>query len=589
MSALRALIDRVVPAQPAARSVHPTRPDLPYWRRTDGAAGLAWAALIALGYACWLLSATFLRGHGAFWLQESADLTQYIAGYNAFVREPWHWPILRITSLNAPEGTLATFLDTVPLYAALLKLVQHGPDTPMRNPYGIWLALCFTLQGVGAWWICREARVRSWLTLSVLAILLASMPALTIRIHHLSLMAHWLLLFGIAIYLRSGRLGRLSAGAWLAMIPVAFYINIYLFAMLSAIFLADVLRHRTPANTVRMAGVVVAVYGLLALTLGITMLPLAQGGDTTEWGFGYYSMNLIAPFTGGSVFEIPINLPHGGQGEGYNYLGLGVLVAAGFAWRMRRQRDPAMAQRHRPLVVLLGLLTVYAVSSTAYFGPVHVYDLKLLNLLGPLKDMFRSSGRFFWPVGYVIVVFAVLTMHRYLDRRHAIAVLLLMGVVQLADLREHHKRVRASIADVPGHAIDAAGWDAFLGTGVKDMLYYPPFRCNEKSVPGQSLLPTMLYAVRHGYTLSTGYIARAHKPCDNFVQEITARLTPQTAIVFETAAFAPGEIDRILAAVPPTRCTTIGFAHLCRPQPALQPNVQPTPQPSMQPSPSEMK
>lgn len=567
MSALRALIGRVVPAQPtAAGPVHLPHPAQPWWRRSDGAAGLAWAALITLGYACWLFSATFLRGHGAFWLQESADLTQYIAGYNAFVREPWHWPILRITSLNAPEGTLATFLDTVPLYAALLKLVQHGPDTPMRNPYGIWIALCFTLQGVGAWWICREARVRSWVTLSVLAILLASMPALTIRINHLSLMAHWLLLFGIAIYLRSGRLGRLSAGAWLAMIPMAFYINIYLFAMLSAIFLADVLRHLNRANAARMAVVVVAVYGLLALSLGVTMFPLAKGGNT-EWGFGYYSMNIMAPFTGGSVLAIPTSLPHDGQGEGYNYLGLGVLVAAGLAWRMRRQRDPGLARRHRALLVLLAMLTVYAVSNTAYFGKVHVYDFSVLNLLGPLKDMFRSSGRFFWPVGYVVVVFGVLTMHRYLDRRHAIAALLLLGVIQMVDLREHHKRVRASVSTVPGPAIDAARWDAFLGAGVKDLLYYPPFRCAAKSTPGHSLLPTMLYAVRHHYTLSTGYISRAHRPCDNYAQEIAARLTPHTAIVFETAAFEPGEIERILAAVPPTRCTTIDFAYLCRPQP----------------------
>ena len=241
----------------------------------EGPAGLVMAALLAIGFALWLYKYPMLRGTAPFWWREDADITQYLAGFNAFVHEPWHWPLLRIESLNTPDGTLATFLDTIPLYAMFLKVVHPGAG--YWNPYGLWIALCFTLQGAGAWWILREARVRSWPALVALALLLASFPALTRRIPHTSLMSQWLLLFALAVYLRSSRMKRLATGWWAALLVGAFYINIYLFAMASSIFAADVLREllRRPvkrASILRALLAPVAVYGLLFATMWITML-----------------------------------------------------------------------------------------------------------------------------------------------------------------------------------------------------------------------------------------------------------------------------------------------------------------------------
>ena len=549
-------------AAPDATIYTLTRPG-PLWRRADGPAGMAWAALLALAYACWLFSPLFLRGHGAFWLQENADVTQYVAGFNAYVREAWHWPLLRITSLNAPEGTLATFTDAIPLYAMLLKLIQHGPDTPMRNPYGIWIALCFLLQGVGAWWICREARVRSWVTLTAMAMLLASFPALTFRISHTSLMSQWLLVFAIAIYLRSSRLSTLAVKPWLILVPCAFYINVYLFAMLSAIFAADVLRHVRRDN-LRPLGVMAGAYALLVLTMCVTMLPMGPGGGAYEWGFGYYSMNLLAPINGGNLLKIPHPVAHDGQGEGFNYVGLAVLATFTLAWGLRTRRDPRFLRRHAILGVMLVLLTVFAVSNTGYFGAIHVYDLKLADALDPITATFRSSGRFFWPVGYAIIVFTVVSVHRYLNARRAAALLALLVVAQLVDLQDHHAHVRATINPPATPPLDTARWDAFLGKDTRELLFYPPFRCGT-APPSHSLLPTMLYATRRGYALSTGYIARAHRPCEHYDDEIATRLKPGTAVVFDMAEFTnPEQIRRLLTKAPPTQCVAIDFAYLCR-------------------------
>jgi hypothetical protein len=534
------------------------------WLRPQGPLGFVLAALLGLGYAWWLYKGPMLHGTAPFWWSDKSDISQYVAGFNAFVHEPWHWPLLRIDSLNTPDGTLATFLDTIPLYAMLLKVVHPGAG--YWNPYGLWIAICFTLQGIGAWWICREAKVRNWAALLALALLLASFPALTRRIPHTSLMSQWLLLFGLAIYLRSTRLGRIATGSWVALLPCAFYINIYLFSMVSAIFAADVLREllRTPirlASVRRAVLAPVAAYGLLFVTMWITMLPLPPGAGSGEWGFGYYSMNLLSPLNGGMLLQLDHPEATHGQGEGATYLGIFLLALTVWVTRLRRRHDPDFWGRHAALLGMLALLTLYALSNQVYLGETRLFTLILPPEADQLTSTFRSSGRFFWPVGYAIVVFTVLGAARHLKTWHAAAVLAAVTALQFWDLQAHHERVRAGLSMDSAQVVDTARWDAFLGAGVNAMHYYPPFHCGPATLT-EGLLPTMVYAVKHRYRLSTGYIARAVKPCDNYAADI-ARLPASTAVAFDKKTF-PREQDALQLMGGEAACADMGLVFLCR-------------------------
>jgi hypothetical protein len=545
--------------QAAARGGPPAR-----WLDAHGPLGLAVAALLALGFAHWLFGPAILRGTSPFWWRDHADVTQYLAGFNAFVHEPWHWPLLRIESLNTPEGTLATFVDAIPLYALVLKLVH--PGTGYWNPYGLWITLCFTLQGAGAWWICREAKVRSWPALAALALLLASFPALTFRLPHTSLMSQWLLVFALAVYLRSGRLGRIATGAWVALLVAGFYINIYLFAMASAIFVADVLRHalrpHAPWPARRRALLApVAVYGTLFATMWATMLPLPPGSGTQEWGFGYYSMNLLAPLHGGRFLQFDHPIAHGGQGEGYNYLGIFLLALTAFVVKLRGRRDPAFWSRHGALLGVLVVLTAYALSNLVYLADVRLFTVWLPPELGVVTSTFRSSGRFFWPVGYAIVVFTVLGVARHMKALPAAALLAAVVALQLFDLQPHHERARATAALNDGPVVDDARWSAFLGPNVKALQYYPPFHCGG-GAPTEGLLPVMAYAVRHRYPMSTGYIARTAKPCTGYDADI-ARLPAATAVAFDKKTFPLEQDARRLMGENAT-CADMGIVFLCR-------------------------
>jgi hypothetical protein len=526
------------------------------------------AGLLALAVGHWLFSSGFLRGLGPFWNQQDNDITQYLAGYNAFVREPWHWPLLRLTSINAPQGTLATFLDTVPLYALLLKLWQHGPDTPFRNPYAHWISLCFVLQGVAAWWLCREAQLRSWLALAALTLLLAAFPPFAYRINHISLMSQWLLLFGLAVYLRGARLGRLASGAWVALLLVAFYINIYLFCMLGLLFAADLWRHGALGGWRRSAATAAAAGALLGASLFVTMLPPAGNAGGGEWGFGFFSMNLLGPFAGGRLLQFQHPIAQEGQGEGYGYLGIFLLLATAYALALRRRADPGFWRRHQALMTALVFMTWFSLSNIVYLGTVEVFHLDLPEWCEKFTTTLRASARFFWPAGYALTVFTVLTLSRYLAPWRAAVVLLALLYLQYWDLQPHRDRVLASVSIAGQERLREPLWSGFLGQDVKALQVYPPFGCG-KATGLQTLLPTMMYAVRHQMTVSTGYIARVKKPCDNYAAEIAGIQSPATAFVFIKADFAEvGAAQQLLGTSPAAECIDADFAWLCKRQPA---------------------
>jgi hypothetical protein len=531
--------------------------------KVDGLGGMMLAALLALGFACWMYSPDYLLGTAPTWQQQGGDVSQYLAGFNAFVREPWHWPLFRIESLNYPEGTIVTFVDAIPLYAALIKLF-HGSDAGFWNPYGFWVGLCYVLQGVGCWWICREAQVRSWTALAALALLLAAFPALTHRAGHISLMSQWLLLFAFAIYLRGTRRQALASACWIGLLFCAFYINIYIFCMTTAIFLADIARHIKPGHSGRALLTVAGAGGLLGASLFLTMLPLGGSAGAREWGFGYYSMNLLSPFAGGRLILWPHPTVHGGQGEGFNYIGVFALGLFAWALCLQKRHAPVFWARHRFLLLAIALMALYAPSNLVHVGEVRLFDWGLPEWTLPITSQLRASGRFFWPAGYAVIVFAVIMAQRYGKARWAALVLSAVVVLQFWDLKAQHLQTRAIAHQAAPVLLDEAKWDAFLGADTRTLHFYPVFRCG-KGAANETLLPAMLYASKRKLNMTTGYLSRVARPCELLEKEVANAKAPGDAFVFARNEFPDlAGVQARLGGEQAAQCIETGAFFLCK-------------------------
>lgn len=504
----------------------------------------------------------FLDGSSSYWLTESDDVTQYIAGFNAYFHSPWKFPLLSFDSLNYPEGTRATFVDIIPIYAFLLKLFLPM-STPTFNPFGYWVGLVFLLQSCCGWWVLRELNIKSWAALISFIVVLLYMPALLSRLGHISLMSHWIILAALALYIRGYKEERLSVIGWTVLFFIAFYVNVYLFVMALAVYSCSVLVSYKQISVVSIVRSIIPLCPIV-LSVFIFIFPIPMGQVSTEWGFGYYSMNLLAPITGSAFFSIPdASMP--GQFEGFNYLGLGVIAAFIASFVYLRRDGWGVVVRHRFLSLLMLLFTVYALSNLVYIGVHQLFVINYPPFMTTLTSQFRASGRFFWPVGYAIVIFSFLMLYRKLSPARFYLVMMLLVLVQFADVAMARHNFVAGMSRPYSPILSTKLWEGEIGRDVKYLYFYPKFRCG-KMDSLTTLMPVMKYAAMHNLKLNTGYIARHQPPCDeeSLINEISNSEKGKSAFIFVKSEFVDlKHVYRLLPNALKTQCAEIDFAFVC--------------------------
>ncbi len=503
-----------------------------------GAVFLAWMA----GWA--LLDPTSIE-----WLMK-LDWVPHYFGWHYFRIEPWHWPPGTITGYYAPLGTSIGLTDAIPLAAYLLK--PWAALLPAHFQYiGAWWLLCFTLQGaLGARLVARATPHAAVQMLG--GLLFALVPTLLARIGHAALCSHWLILWALLIASR-GSTPRLRAGEWAALGLCAGLVQPYLAAMVLPLLAAAALdRHGSSGR----AGVVAFAAAAGATVTGwwLSGLFVLEGdGSLAACGLGYYSMNLLAPITPGGWSRLLPALPVAGDGqtyEGFHYLGLGLLGLMALAAVLRvavRRREAAPPLVGRAVAIVAVLMTAFAVSPVVTWGGAVVLDVN-----GPWAAplaAFRSSGRFFWPLTYLLLGWAIAVVARRLRPAAAAAVLLAAVVVQGYDLQDAWAARRATARDAgfqqwPRTFASPEWADVTLH---RHLVLVPPPQCGAAPVPYEA---AVRFAADHGMSVNAGVIARGddgarRRYCADLDASIqAARLAPGRVYVVHRA-----EAQRLTAAL----------------------------------------
>lgn len=532
-------------------------------------------ALTAL-YIYWLFPADFIRGSHPYWGAQNQDITQYLAGFEAYFREPWHWPLWRIESLNWPFGTLTTFVDAIPLYAAVLKAL--APQSWLNpNPFGYWVALCLLLQASGAWWVLREAQVRSWVALLSLTILLIAFPAWLYRMGHISLLSHWLIVFAFALILRGERTNRFTAWAWTALLISALFINIYLFCMVALLCAAPALQRACTKPLALFLYWVLATAAFTSLCIWVFMWPLPAATGQVDFGFGVYSLNLLSPFVGGQWFShVPNAFSAEQHFEGFNYLGFGLmlLIAIAACIKMGRlilgtngasagMRIGMPPSTNTLLLILLLLMTVYAFSNQLYWGSHLIYQWDVPLWAQKITGQLRASGRFFWPVAYALAIYSVILIARSFDAKKRVLIFSTALVLQILDLQPYFAQLKNITPGANPIVIDFTQWQKQLPSQAKTLYFFPKMKCAQHSQAIDTLLPVMRFASHTQRTLNTGYLARYNPVCGEERDEIAQSNAAQSAYIFVEAEYPANTITSLFPASWQVQCVSQDFASVC--------------------------
>jgi hypothetical protein len=449
--------------------------------------------IVGVLWAASLFDWDFVIGRDAFWEFPRGtiggadyDMAQVLTGYFYYVQSPWHLLLFYVSALGAPAGVNAIFTDFVPIVALVGKLI-HSLTGAKANLYGAYLFLCFVLPGVMMTLVLIAAKIRYALAAIIGAVFANAAPILLWRWGHIALMAQFLLIGALALYLFSlnKRPWRGVTMAWIAYLSLAYLMDIYIFTMVGIVwFCAAVQRRFEGLGTTRhllqsLMLTLVSVSALVAFSQlgGQYQLPFTPG-------FGIFSMNLLSPFLPqksglfsrwGQVIDAT-----GGQYEGFNYFGIGLLVAsllvlsAELAWLKRELR------RHVALIVALLAVTAFAISDRVFLGHRLVFELPITHYVSWVLGIYPGSGRFFWLVYYAQMALVIILGFR--RQSPVIAVCLLAAaVVQLFDVQPLRAQISASIAAGSGTEELDPGQVARVIAKAHLVEVVPSFHCSDSN------------------------------------------------------------------------------------------------------------
>jgi hypothetical protein len=498
---------------------------------------------LALGAVAFLLmmpGRAFFAGADGFRTHE--DPLNYTTTLRYYVWDAWRWPPLRATGLGSAEGIDVVFTDSIPLYAFGLKLARRWLS-PDFNFLGVWLAICYAAQGIAAALALRAWRVRRWLPVVAGVALAVSAPSWIARYMHLALCFHAPFLLAAAWPALRWRPERVvAASAAVGCVVVA--INPYLFLMYGVLHVALLAvwisrgwsRSRAVVSLALFGGVVAAEMAFIGYF----------GAHGRGEGFTMFSMNVLSPvyppawsLLGRWGGELDAT---GGQSEGFQYLGLGMLLACGAtlaAGRAGWNESKSRFERYRPYGVAALWLAAFSLSTV-----VHLGDRMVLLLPTPpqLIAQFRAPGRFFWPVAYLAWLFVVVALAR--RGRRGERWLLAAVALQWLDVAGLRAQVREVFLHQPAPFVERAALDPLLDTH-SQVVVAPSWQC---SPPEERYAVTeVMYrasGARSGLTgvpppVSTVYASRPIElDCARDAETLSALLARDPgalAIVFESA------------------------------------------------------
>lgn len=447
------------------------------------------------------------------WVLVEGDHRIHFLGWHMFQHEAWRFPPGLVTNYGYPVGTSIAYTDSIPVFAFLFKLIRAAIPTDFQY-LGLWLLLCYVLQGVFAVLLLRATGVTTSLQLLAAGLFVMS-PPLIFRYGHPALSAHWLLLACLYLYFRFDRTTRASGLAWLVLGVVAAATHPYLAMMVVLLAIAHHARQALVAREWRLPAASLAASGVAVVTaFWLTgYSAVGQSSDVQVVGLGVFSMNalaLIMPTEGSRLWGPgPFGYATIGQYEGYAYLGAGALLLLPIAIVMSivggRGRTKAGRRfwHHLPLAGACLLLVLMALSPriTAGRSVLLEYDEAWW---GPLT-VFRASGRMFWPVFYLLLLGVATTISKRF--RFPLAASLLTGAVllQAVDLsgafagirlvRERHWQdpLVSPLWSVAEHYRGLVLVPTNMCTGPSEAIDYTPF---------------VLLAGRAGLTINAGFAAR---------------------------------------------------------------------------------
>ncbi len=419
------------------------------------------------------------------------DATQHHLGWVFFRNSPWTFPIGLTEGLTCDGKVSCMYSDSIPLFGLIFKILS--PILPETFQFlGLWGVVCFALNGgFGASLLYRIKP--DMLFASIGSLFYSAFPPSVNRItHHNSLGAIWLFLIAMILCLDHKREYKhkftpmilWAVNCMLAVLIHTYFVPMVFIVMMGYVILV-VYRDKKLKKAVAVFGTSIAS---TILTLFIIGAFYGQGGYT-DGGFGGYSSNLNTFFDsrGLSKFLKPLN-SFDGQGEGFGYLGLGMIVCVFISLiillSLIEKKEGNFIKTARGLlkkykvefwafIVVFMVSFCWAVSNRITLNGRLLLEIPLPRLIRGGLSIFRCSGRFIWVAG-VLVMTSAMALVSKLTKKTAIVAVAMCFLIQGMDIRDWCRTLHNQYAKQPAYeyALKDEKWEE-LTKDTKEIIFLP--------------------------------------------------------------------------------------------------------------------
>jgi hypothetical protein len=482
------------------------------------------------------------------WLMAGGDLSQHYTGWAMFRNSAWHFPIGLMDNIVYPFKESIIYTDAIPLFAVFFKFFLKFLPSSFQY-FGLFGIIVYFLQGAVSGLIVKKLCGNTLYTVIGSLFFIFSTTVMQRIYGHTSLSAHFIILFCIYACITANPLRTLNKNIfiWSGLLFLSVGIHLYFVPMIIIFMLFYLLRDFLETKRLR-EGVI--VFGVSIIVLILTMFVFGafySHADVSGAGLGFYSSNINTLFNPQGTSRLLKDLPlaTGGQYEGYGYLGFGILLAVMFVFILQLKNIEKLKicakdnEFQKKMLPYLGIVIVFFLFS---LSPVITFNSKIiftyyLPVINKIWSIFHSTGRFIWPIMYIVICVVIYHTHKLFVKKTAFVLLCIFAVFQYIDLSGFFTSKGSSFQNKTEwqNELSSSEWNSIIirkkhivfVEGTTDKLY--------------SFLDL---AIKNKLTINDSYLARKNTAQieNNKTTEITlihdGKANKDTIYIFETKDFA---------------------------------------------------
>lgn len=465
-----------------------------------------WGALIGfitfgIVYGYKVLDVTY----DAWIINNGGDMSQHYLGWVYYRKSPWHFPIGLTDGIIYPNKVSVIFMDSIPIMALLFKIIS--PILPSTFQYfGIFGLLTYMLQGgMAAVLIYSKTENKKISIIGSIFFVCSSVLLMRIFIHT-ALGFHPIILISIYVFLNKQEFyeKHKDVQAWTILLVMASMIHIY-FVPMVAVFIFGFYFYELFSKEYLKTIVKIMIPIVITIVIMYIMGYFYGNGELSDGGLGLYNCNINSLFNDQSTSFIAtlLNRTSTGIGEGYAYLGYGIILLSLICVISicQKQEWRKFKSKYIPIIIVTMLFLILSIEPNVKIGDFTILKIKYPQKIYNLLSIFRSNGRFMWPVFYMIMLGVIVYVgNNYRSCGwYIVTAILIIQIIDLSPVFASRKNIIQQGED----AMESEVWENITANEL--FFFYEPVQTTKLL---QKTMRLGKYAADNNMVMNDFYVAR---------------------------------------------------------------------------------